>query len=101
MQQQKFVPRKILFSSYLKCNQSQNFLDWIYVYYLELRGGIFFSKKLEKVCKEDQEDEDIGYGRQLKTDQDIICTTYYQSECVTRDEEHQVSQWVCNHRLSG
>ena len=62
------------------------------MYYLELRGGIFFSKKLEKVCKEDQEDEDIGYGRQLKTDQDIICTTYYQSECVTRDEEHQVSQ---------
>merc|ERR1712227_100044 len=52
------------------------------------------TKKLEKICKEDQEDEDIGYGRQLRTDQDIICTTYYQSECVTRDEEHQVSEDV-------
>ena len=52
------------------------------------------SKKLVKDCGgQEDEDDRAGYGRDIgagTSDSDIICSTYYQSECVTSQEEHQV-----------
>ena len=53
-----------------------------------------FAEVLDKALKEDSEDkttEDAGNEDvNQQNDEDIICTTYYQSECITKQEEHQV-----------
>ena len=41
----------------------------------------------KKMIKDCGEEESVGYGRE---ETETICSTYYQSECVTSQQEHQV-----------
>ena len=53
-----------------------------------------FAEVLDKALVDDSEDkvsEDAGNENiNQQDDRDTICTTYYQSECTTKQEEHQV-----------
>lgn len=52
-----------------------------------------FAEVLDKAAIDDSADneyESDGNEYVSQDDKDVICTTYYQSECITKQEEHQV-----------